>query len=230
MTSRSYLRGVAILTLALLTTACADVQPSASIECANNFDCDPTDYCVADGCGGPGTCLARPIDCAPNVSFVCGCDTVTYDNACEASKAGVRIAAVGECACETNDDCNATDYCEGESCGGSGTCEAKPTDCPAVFDPVCGCDGVTYDSECDAELLGVRIESPGPCPCTDNSDCAELDYCAGETCEGDGTCELRPTICPLIFQPVCGCDSVTHGNSCDAAANGVRVDFDGPCP
>lgn len=218
-----------ILPLAFFTGACAEVQ-EASIECANNFDCDATEYCAADACGGPGTCLTRPTDCSPNVSFVCGCDAVTYDNACAASKAGARIAAEGECVCETSDDCNPEDYCEGESCAGAGTCEPKPTDCPVVFDPVCGCDGATYDSECIAESLGVRIESPGPCPCTDNSECPEAEYCAGETCASEGACEARPGVCPLVLDPVCGCDGATYNNFCDAAASGVRVDFDGECP
>ncbi len=214
----------------LFLAACADVQQQQSIECANNFDCDAADYCVANSCGGPGTCVARPTDCSPNVSFVCGCDGVTYDNACEASKAGIRIAAEDECVCGTNDDCNPTDYCDGESCDGSGTCEPKPTDCPAVFDPVCGCDEVTYDSECIAESLGVRIASTGPCPCTQNDDCPDEQYCAGGACDGPGVCEVTPISCPAIFDPVCGCDGATYSNSCVAAASGVRVDFDGSCP
>ena len=228
MRIRVALCAVGISSLALWAAACAGVDPS--IGCANNFDCDPTDYCVADTCGGPGTCMARPTECSPNVSFVCGCDGVTYDNACEASKDGVRIAAEGECVCEANDDCNEAEYCDGESCSGAGTCEAKPTDCPAVFDPVCGCDGETYDSECVAELQGVRIESLGRCPCTDNGDCLETEYCAGESCVGEGTCEPRPGTCTLQLAPVCGCDAMTYSNSCVAAANGARVDFDGPCP
>jgi len=172
------------------------------------------------------------------VSFVCGCDGVTYDNACEASRAGARIANVGECVCDTNEDCNESDYCDGESCEGAGTCEAKPTDCPAVFDPVCGCDGVNYDSECLAESLGVRIESAGPCPCAPdavdccdtNDDCLATEYCAAEICAGPGNCEIRPTVCPLVLAPVCGCDGGTYSNSCVAATAGVRVSFSGECP
>lgn len=238
MGSLSRLLFPVVLMLTFLATACADVQPSPPIGCANNFDCDPADYCVAETCGGPGTCLARPTDCSPNVSFVCGCDSVTYDNACQASQAGARIASLGECACDTNQDCNETDYCDGESCDGPGTCEARSTECPAVFDPVCGCDGDTYDSECLAESMGVRIDSAGPCPCApdavdccdDNDDCLATEYCAAEICAGPGTCLPRPPVCVLILDPVCGCDGATHSNECVAQANGVRVDFPGECP
>lgn len=237
--SRSPCLGAAgFLVLALSAVACADVQPGTPVGCANNFDCEPTDYCVADSCGGPGACVLRPTECAPNVSFVCGCDAVTYDNACEASKNGVRIAAEEECECDSNADCNETDYCDGESCGGVGTCEAKPTDCPVIFDPVCGCDGVTYESECRAEEAGVRIESAEPCPCAPdavdccdtNADCLANEYCAGDFCAGPGSCVAQPVICALIDDPVCGCDALTYGNSCFAAIAGVRVNFSGECP
>ena len=192
----------------------------ATDECATNFDCAAEEYCFAASCGGLGTCELRPTECPLNVAFVCGCDKKTYDNACEASKAGVRIAAEGECTCEDNGDCTELDYCEGESCMGPGTCEMRPPSCPVIFDPVCGCDGNTYDSECVAEMQGVRIAADGPMD----------QYCAADMCMVEGTCEARPTMCPLILAPVCGCDGLTYGNDCSAAANGVRVAFNGECP
>ncbi len=44
-----------------------------------------------------------------------------------------------------------------------GLCAEIPVACPDVFDPVCGCDGVTYGNDCEADAVGASIAHVGPC-------------------------------------------------------------------
>lgn len=48
----------------------------------------------------------------------------------------------------------------------------------------------------------------------------------------DDLCVANPIadcICITLYDPVCGCDDVTYGNSCEAACNSVEVAHQGPC-
>lgn len=119
-----------------------------------------------------------------------------------------------------------------------GMCADRPIVCTDEWDPVCGCDGVTYGNRCEAAAAGVNIDRAGACEdepiCGGNGECREDQYCQRPigTCELDdrgGVCVDRPVVCPLVLAPVCGCDGITYGNPCEAAAAGVNIDREGPC-
>ncbi|KAL3815261.1 hypothetical protein ACHAXA_002797 [Cyclostephanos tholiformis] len=67
--------------------------------------------------------------------------------------------------------------------GTTGTCFTIPTTCPDKNQPVCGCDGNTYGSACQASLAGQSLAFKRPCDDAvgdDNVDGAE----GGEASEG----------------------------------------------
>jgi hypothetical protein len=115
--------------------------------------CTSTEYCQYTGpvtCGaadGTGVCRARPTSCAPDTNVVCGCDFMTYANACEAARAGTDVSASGSCGAATTFACGPairctadTQYCR-ITMGGfahmtSYSCEALAT-CTAGTTPSC---------------------------------------------------------------------------------------------
>jgi Kazal-type serine protease inhibitor domain len=72
--------------------------------------------------------------------------------------------------CATNEQCGGKEFCAKiyDSCGQSGKCEERPTDCAErgkpLIRPVCGCDDKTYDNSCLAAAAGVSVKSEGKCP------------------------------------------------------------------
>ncbi len=138
--------------------------------------------------------------------------------------------------CSENADCPEDAFCAKEpgDCEGEGVCEPRPEACPDVWDPVCGCDGITYGNPCEAAAAGVNIAHPGECAiaCMDNEPCPDDAYCAKAPgdCDGEGVCEPKPLECPLLFDPVCGCDGATYDNMCFAAGAGVNIESEGECP
>lgn len=143
--------------------------------------------------------------------------------------------------------CGAGLFCE-EAAGqcaiiadGTGICTRLPEACPAVIDPVCGCDGRTYGNDCERQIARVSKRHDGECEAQAKlcGGIAGLPCGAGEACEYPaamcqvadlaGQCVPRPEVCPTVFEPVCGCDGQTYGNDCELLRAGAAKAADGAC-
>ncbi len=123
-------------------------------------------------------------------------------------------------------------------CDFMGQCTARPDSCVAVSNPVCGCDGGTYGSECEAAMAGVSIEHRGECEsrCGRPGDpsCPPGSFCkfpAGACyTPAGGVCTQLGANCPDVPEPVCGCDGLTYPSACHATyLEGVSIYYDGQC-
>jgi Kazal-type serine protease inhibitor domain len=221
--------------------------------------CPAKQYCnfpAATQCGAgdqTGTCATKPDACDLVYAPVCGCDGMTYGNDCAAASAGISVAKTGECAatgttcggrgggtCASGEYCN---YTPAAICGradATGTCTKIPKNsaCDAVYDPVCGCDGMTYSNDCAATLAGASIDHTGACASAGlcgggrGSMCASGYFCnypANMACDSTGSCTKIPDGCTTQVDPVCGCDGKPYGNPCSANAEGISVANKGAC-
>jgi coxsackievirus/adenovirus receptor len=130
---------------------------------------------------------------------VCGCNNVTYSNSSEAECKGITSYTGGKCEKEDKADC------EEKECNGSYI---------EIYDPVCGCNNVTYSNSSEAECKGITSYKQGKCKKKDESDCEE------KKCTGDYL---------QIYDPVCGCNNVTYSNSSEAECKGITSYEKGKC-
>ncbi len=138
--------------------------------------------------------------CGSAYEPVCACDGLTYQNACLAEQVGGQTSwTPGTC----------HEVCVED------TAVDMDIACFGIFEPVCGCNGETYDNACIAEYKhGVLQWSPGPCPPT----CYNV--------------ELQDPLmdCEDQLAPVCGCDGVNYYNACEAIFQyGIAAYTLGPC-
>lgn len=207
------------------------------VACTTNAECTEEQFCKVNACGEPGLCEPTPALCVvPQISEnLCACDGLYYESTCFANMARTNVANGASCGSETtcsdNSGCQELEYCLKSTCGAAeGSCSLKPQMCPITPNPVCGCDGVTYNNACTAAASGANIDSTGAAcatvtTCTSDADCT-VGFCFKYSCEAaaEGTCETKPPFCLVIGDGVCGCDGNSYTNECLAKKAGVSVD------
>lgn len=164
-------------------------------------------------CKKPDVCVNpllknTKIKCQEIYKPVCGCDGKTYGNECEAKNyGGVTSWTEGPCDGNKSDDCYNPN---------------PPNPLKMVvtmeINPVCGCNGVTYENPSHAFRAGLLKWTPGPCKKKTTP-----PNCIDPT-------KINPEInCPTNLDFVCGCNGKTYNNACEAERNGVTKWRKGKC-
>lgn len=141
-----------------------------------------TDAGITPDAGTPDapTSPGEDANCSPPICEppVPGC---SYEGA-TACECGTLVCAPPSGTCDPA--CNRGEYCD--VCGTSPMCEVRPEDmgriCPAIYMPVCGCDGVTYSNACALGSAGIALQYTGECT-PPPGECSPA-------CGADETCEL----------------------------------------
>lgn len=170
--------------------AAAGAGGATGAPCADNAGCLPSEYCDKSSCdaNAAGNCLPTPTHCdGEKLAVVCGCNGVTYHDACLLHHGRTNSAALdgGACSkagdgtvtCTENDSLKCSDL--GGVCGfktenaciasgpvNMGICWVLPASCPGSdANTVQTCDGqnTACISECDAIQQTLRYAVPNHC-------------------------------------------------------------------
>lgn len=163
------------------------------------------------------------------------------------SQVGADAAATGP-TCRSRGgttQCRPDEYCKYPtnrsgigSCGADdsgATCTKRATSCEDNSDPVCGCDGKTYENECEAEADGISVRHWAACGsfrCGMKWCDAHTSYCS---IPGSGVFNAEPSCQPLPPScissggkiPTCSCFPPTPcplGSDCNPSCSEQQAD------
>ncbi len=178
----------------------------------NDQDCDESDPCFVSACTPQGSCESSPIPLCGGSVLIVACDdtdvcTINDRQELDSCTRQPCGPCIGEPVAECERTCGGIagvpcpdgEFCKFDDglCGLAdlaGTCKPIPGACLAVYIPVCGCDGVTYGNECEAEFAGAQIAFVGPCcagisePCSVDDDCCQDGAPGSVVCDPIGIC------------------------------------------
>ncbi|KAM6981822.1 agrin isoform 4-T4 [Tautogolabrus adspersus] len=178
--------------------------------------------CLDKECEHGAVCVVKnnepvcecPEACPQTSDPVCGSDGHSYGSPCEMRAMGcalqrtTHIQHKGPCD-EACANCSFGAICDAQS----GKCVC-PSECVNSHQPVCGSNGITYQSECDLhvqacnEQTDIRVVSQGECKTCGNTVCAWGARCVQNKCE-------CPQCIGEAFSAVCGSDGTTYNSECE---------------
>ena len=106
---------------------------------------------------------------------------------------GTTCGGLGGMSCASNEFCDL----QAGACNVSdatGTCVLNVgVGCTTIYQPVCGCNGHTYPSDCDRQAAGVSKKSDGACPTADAG--VIMTPTLPAPCKVDGDCCVAMDTC-----------------------------------
>jgi hypothetical protein len=98
------------------------------------------------------------------ITTVTTTDSDTTATSGDTETTGPSVGACGDAECSAAEWCDfSSNACSEKDAGSTATCEPRPEGCGDVYQPVCGCDGLTHSNECDANAVGIDVDAEGDC-------------------------------------------------------------------